>query len=259
MMDKEKFLASGLLEQYVLRLTTPEEDQEVERFANAFPEIAKEIEEMRFSLEQYAQQYAVPPPPKVKKSILEQIDALETANNGVPSSATKSSLGVFSRWASVLLLGVYVIFGVIMTLRYQSIKKENLQLLKNLEHCESDSKNSNRKLDIIALIEDRKTQPVYLKGSALSPASQAIVYWNPQSKLAYLNPYALSAPPKGKQYQIWADVDGKMISLGLIDLKVVDFQKINHIDRAVSLNITIEPLGGSKSPNVSQLLANGLI
>jgi anti-sigma-K factor RskA len=257
MMDKEKFLASGLLEQYVLRLTTPEEDQEVERFANAFPEIAKEIEEMRFSLEQYAQQYAVPPPPKVKKSILEQIDALE--NNRVPSSASRSSLGVFSRWASILLLGVYVIFGVIMTLRYQAIKKENLQLQKNLEHCESGSKNSNRKLDIIALIEDRKTQPVYLKGSALSPAAQAIVYWNPQSKVAYLNPYALSAPPHGKQYQIWADVGGKMISLGLIDPKVVDFQKINHIDRAVSLNITIEPLGGSKSPNVSQLLANGLI
>jgi anti-sigma-K factor RskA len=257
MMDKEKFLASGLLEQYVLRLTTPEEDQEVERFANAFPEIAKEIEEMRFSLEQYAQQYAVPPPPKVKKSILEQIDALE--NNQVPSSATRSSLGAFSRWASILLLGVYVIFGVIMTLRYQAIKKENLQLQKNLEHCESGSKNSNRKLDIIALIEDRKTLPVYLKGSALSPAAKAIVYWNPQSKLAYLNPYALPAPPQGKQFQIWADVNGKMISLGLIDPKVVDFQKINHIDRAVSLNITIEPLGGSKSPNVSQLLANGLI
>lgn len=256
-MDKEKFLASGLLEQYVLRLTTPEEDQEVERFANAFPEIAKEIEEMRFSLEQYAQQYAVPPPPKVKKSILEQIDALE--NNQVPSSATRSSLGAFSRWASILLLGVYVIFGVIMTLRYQAIKKENLQLQKNLEHCESGSKNSNRKLDIIALIEDRKTLPVYLKGSALSPAAKAIVYWNPQSKLAYLNPYALPAPPQGKQFQIWADVNGKMISLGLIDPKVVDFQKINHIDRAVSLNITIEPLGGSKSPNVSQLLANGLI
>jgi anti-sigma-K factor RskA len=109
------------------------------------------------------------------------------------------------------------------------------------------------------LIEDRKTQPVYLKGSALAPAAQAIVYWNPQSKLAYLNPYALPTPPQGKQYQIWADVDGKMISLGLIDPKVVDFQKINHIDRAVSLNITIEPLGGSKSPNVAQLLANGLI
>jgi hypothetical protein len=184
---------------------------------------------------------------------------LETANNRAPSSAAIPSAGVFSRWASFLLLGIYVIFGVIMTLRYQSIKKENLQLQKNLESCKSESKISNRKLDIIALIEDRKTQPVYLKGSAISPAAKAIVYWNPQSKLAYLNPYALPAPPQGKQYQIWADVGGKMISLGLIDLKVVDFQKINHIDRAVSLNITIEPLGGSESPNVAQLLANGLI
>lgn len=259
MMDKEKFLASGLLEQYVLRLTTPEEDQEVERFANAFPEIAKEIEEMRYSLEQYAQQYAVPPPSKMKESIMNQIDAMDTANQGVASATPQSATAFFSRWTSFLLLGIYVVFGVIMTLRYQNIKNENSQLQHDLNECQSETKEIKRKLDIIALIEDRKTLPVYLKGSALSPSAQAIVYWNPESNSAYLNPYALPAPPQGKQYQIWADVDGKMISLGLIDPQVEDFQKISHINRAVSLNITIEPLGGSKSPNVSQLLANGLI
>lgn len=258
-MDKEKFLASGLLEQYVLRLTTPEEDQEVERFANAFPEIAKEIEEMRYSLEQYAQQYAVPPPSSIKKSIMNQIDAMDAANQSIMPSTPQSFAGFFSRWTSFLLLGVYVIFGVIMTLRYQNVKNENSQLQHDLNECQSETKDINRKLDIIALIEDRKTLPVYLKGSALSPSAQAIVYWNSQSNSAYLNPYALPTPPEGKQYQIWADVDGKMISLGLIDPKEKDFQKISHINRAVSLNITIEPLGGSKSPNVSQLLANGLI
>ena len=38
-MNKEEFLTSGLIEQYVLGLTSPEEDRIVERFAEEYPEI----------------------------------------------------------------------------------------------------------------------------------------------------------------------------------------------------------------------------
>ena len=61
-MDKERFLKTGLLEQYVLGLTTPEEDLEVERYAESFPEIQSEIDSMRSAMEEYARQYSIPPP-----------------------------------------------------------------------------------------------------------------------------------------------------------------------------------------------------
>ena len=60
-MNKERFLASGLIEQYVLGLTTPDEAQEVERYARAYPEVQAEIDALRGAIEQYAAQYAVPP------------------------------------------------------------------------------------------------------------------------------------------------------------------------------------------------------
>ena len=41
MKDKESILQSGLLEQYVLGLTTPEQNKEVESYAQAYPEIKK--------------------------------------------------------------------------------------------------------------------------------------------------------------------------------------------------------------------------
>jgi anti-sigma-K factor RskA len=259
MMDKEKFLASGLLEQYVLHLTTDEEDQMVELYAESFPEIAKEMEEMRNGLEQYAQKYAVPPPSNVKKDIMKQIEELEAQGNRATNNFFTKPSRALPRWASFLLLGVYVLFGLIMTLRHQAIKKENNQLLQEIQNCQTSSQQVKKQIAIAALIEDKMTQPIYLNGSALSPAAKAIVYWNPTENHAYLHPYALPAPPHGKQYQIWADVDGKMINLGLINPQGSDIQEIKRIDRAVSLNITIEPMGGSNAPNVKQLLANGLI
>ena len=54
-MDKERFLESGLLEQYVLGLTSEEETREVERYAQAFPEIRAEIDLLRKAVRQYAE------------------------------------------------------------------------------------------------------------------------------------------------------------------------------------------------------------
>ena len=55
-MDKERFLQSGLLEQYVLGLTSEEENEEVERYARAFPEIQSEIDILQIAVMQYAEE-----------------------------------------------------------------------------------------------------------------------------------------------------------------------------------------------------------
>jgi len=62
-------------------------------------------------------------------------------------------------------------------------------------------------------------------------------------------------------YQLWADVDGDMLSLGTFDaaLAIIDAIPMDYLDRATSLNITVEPKGGSKHPTVSTLTANILI
>lgn len=56
-------------------------------------------------------------------------------------------------------------------------------------------------------------------------------------------------------YQMWADVEGEMINMGLIDNKK-DLLAMNYIENAESLNITIEPLGGSEHPDVSRSISN---
>jgi hypothetical protein len=50
-----------------------------------------------------------------------------------------------------------------------------------------------------------------------------------------------------------------MIPLGLIQPNDGDMHPIQYVPQAASLNITIEPLGGSKHPTVSKLMASGVI
>jgi len=53
-------------------------------------------------------------------------------------------------------------------------------------------------------------------------------------------------------YQMWADVEGVMINMGIIE-RNKEMLAMNYIENAESLNITIEPSGGSDHPNVLNL------
>ena len=55
-MDKEQFLKSGLLEQYALGLTTPEETAAVERYIQAFPDIRHKAASLKKEIDEYTKQ-----------------------------------------------------------------------------------------------------------------------------------------------------------------------------------------------------------
>lgn len=256
-MDKNKFLTSGLLEQYVLRLTSPEEDELVEHYAEAFPEIKKEIENMRDGLEQYAQQYAVAPPEHMKGKIMEEISRLETTPT--PNTAPPRRIPSYWSWARTGMVAAYAILGIFLAARYWNLRQEHQRLTQQLENCSAEKIELTKDAGIVALLRDQTTQSILLKGTPLAPQAQALVLWNEGNGGAVLNLLNLPPPPPNQQYQIWADVAGKMISVGLLDWSKNQWQAIQYLDQATSLNITLEPRGGSKEPTVARLVANGLI
>ncbi|MBK6901788.1 MAG: anti-sigma factor [Saprospirales bacterium] len=70
----------------------------------------------------------------------------------------------------------------------------------------------------------------------------------------------LPPPRKVKATRVWGDVDGKMVSAGIVKCPSRNpLQEIKFIRKASSLNITLEPESGSKEPTVAQLQANGLV
>lgn len=82
-----EFIASGLLELYVMGAASPEDSQEVEAMAAAHPEVRQELDQLQQSLQQYAQAHAVKPRSTVKTLLMATIDYMERMASGeLPSS-----------------------------------------------------------------------------------------------------------------------------------------------------------------------------
>jgi anti-sigma-K factor RskA len=244
-MDKASFLESGLLEQYALGIVTPAEEREVEAHLEEFPELREELEQMRQAMEAYALNHAIPPPADAKNQLFRDIEGLEKQ----VAAPEPSSLPT---WLIAACLTALCIACGLSLWQINNLHKENQTLVNGLEEC-------SRSNDQYALISDPSTRPIQLQGSTNAPTASALVYWNPEQKKALLSAAALPPLPADEQYQIWADVDHVMLSLGTIDKDQIAFQNIEYLDKATSLNITIEPLGGSKTPNVARLVANRVI
>ena len=263
MMDKDYILNSGLLEQYILGLTTPEESREVEHYAELYPEVKDELHAMGQAMEEYAKQFAIPAPPGIKNAILSEIDSMEQEAQVIQMNGTPKRK---VNWAAWLSGAAAVLFGI-FTLQYYSassvLQTELNQVKSEFQAyqvaCETNQAEQAESQKLFAMLSNERTIPVRLKGTNLAPEAQAVVYWNDKSESAYLNILNLPKPPEGKQYQIWADVEGKMVNMGLVSERSESFQVLNFIDHPESFNITLEPLGGSEEPTVSLLFVNGKV
>ena len=268
-MDKDKFLQTGLLEQYVLGLTDEKESAEVERYAKAFPELAKDIEEMRKALEQYAMQYVEMPPKELKARVMHSIDQEErmhhssNGNGRIPTRQTNSWRNSFFNWSLYAAIAVLGAFAFIFQQGKVGAEKNYSQLSAKFEAFKTEcEKNQRDKADIernYAFFQHPATLPVKLEGSTLAPEAQAIAYLNHGQKVACINLTRLPAPPEGKTYQLWADVEGHMINMGVVDAQSEGLQMVKYIENAESLNLTLEPVGGSEEPTVELLYANGAV
>lgn len=235
-MDKEQFLKSGLLEQYALGLTTPEETAAVERYIQAFPDIRHKAASLKKEIDEYTKQSL----PQI------QLAAGKRAQ-------TSGSMPAWATWTVAALFGACVFFGYAWYNANGQLKANEQALL----NCQIEHVACLETAQMLAFLEHEDTRPVYLNGTDRLPQAKALVYWNHTAKSAYFNPIRLPEAPAGSQYQIWADVAGVMINMGLIEPENLHLQALRYIPQAESLNITIEPKGGSEHPTVSQLCLNG--
>ena len=87
------------------------------------------------------------------------------------------------------------------------------------------------------------------------PEAKVVSYVNHKTKSVVINTERLPKLDAEHDYQMWADVEGEMINMGVIS-KDKNLLAMNYIDHAESLNITIEPAGGNDHPTVSRLVTN---
>jgi anti-sigma-K factor RskA len=260
-MDSNKIIEDGLLEQYLLGELGEDLQLEIEEALQKDESLRVLYKDMEQDFERIAFENAISPPPGVRKSLKDHLES-EPGENGLhmlnsdkkASSVQKGRLLVAASLAAIFALSSFWLYD-----RWQTAE-ENLQLVKDqtsdlqnrLVTLEKNIQESNSRF---RKINNANVIPFLLEGNEISPKSKAVAYVNHTTKEIIVSPQALTPLDEYHTYQMWADVDGEMVNMGLVPIDD-ELIALEYIEGAESLNITIEPANGSEHPTVERLISS---
>lgn len=260
-MDRKRILEEGLLESYLLGTLDKQEEKKLLETLEKDEWLRRELSELEKEFELLGFENAITPPPKVRDQLIHKL-SLETAVSERPPRDKKSENGLFSSgrllvaasMAAVFALGAFWFYRQWQSTvgDFENLQQQTVVLQERLDILEQRYQNTQTRYTSIS---KPGIIPLYLVGNEQSPGSSVIAYINHQEKTVIVNSSGLKPLEAGKTYQMWADVEGEMINMGLLPSSE-DYIPLRYIDKAESLNITVEPAGGSEHPTVENLISN---
>ena len=249
MKDKiQSFLDSDLLEKYLLGATTDLENLQVERYIALYPEVQKVYNELQENLEIFAKLHAVEAPLGLKDKILTRIKSERSGRKRFISYAIAASI------TAIMFAGISYFFWN----QNQNLQEENSVVSNKIKLLEENMKEQLEDVrNQFIVLNNPQTKKYTVKGNQKAKDLKVVAYINPVKKLSYINVSKLPNIPESQCFQMWAEVNGKMINLGIIE-EAGDQQKLMalpYADNAVGY-ITIEPKGGNELPSVNNIVAN---
>ena len=249
MKDKIKiFLDSDLLEQYLLGTTSDEETLQAERYIAMYPEVRKTYIELQENLEAFAKMHAIKTPEGLKDKILNRIAA---------ENAGKKKIYKYFIAASLIAL-IFTGASYFFWNQNQSLQEENIIVNNKIQNLEKTMRLQLEEVrNQFIVLHNPKTKRLNVNGNNKAKELKAVAYINPVKKLSYINVSKLPNLPEDQCYQMWAEVNGEMINLGIIK-EANDSEKLTPLpygENAIGY-ITIEPTGGNTTPTVENIVAN---
>ncbi len=266
-MDIENYIKSGILEKYVLGLSTHEERKEIERLAKEYPEIDAYICELHDCMNLCSEANDIPANKQPEhKSGCKTFHLNTKASNLVVerdsglllnSLGYKAIAGIASTFAIVLAMLAWYFF------HDRQNAQERLALLSTqFHHLKIDNESlkhyNDRLVQQHVVLRDINTMHVTLRGCNYASKAEGIVYWNKDHGKAYLSVCNMPSIPEGHKYHVWADIDGKHQKIGMISSSQADsLHSLSFTEKCSSFYITLEKDGPCQKPSIEQMLVQG--
>jgi anti-sigma-K factor RskA len=258
MMDKKSLLEHGLLEQYLLGELNAIQCEQIEKILASDAKLKAHFDALEVNFENLGLDNSIPPPTVVKSQLLAHIKIASRETSKVvaldPNNYTKFYLGIAASIATLLMIGSFWMYSQLseVKLQLQTVETNNTELNTTIETLNTELERTN---SFYTGLVNPDTEQYILKGNALAPDAKVVSYVNHKSKSVVINTERLPELDGDHDYQMWADVEGEMIDMGVISKEKI-LITMAYIDHAESLNITIEPAGGNDHPTVARLVTN---
>ena len=270
-------ISSGKLELYVAGVLSEREMTDVANIAMENVEIAHEIEviekvmvaflsPIEFSLGEKEKEVEID---EILGKIHSQAAPPAEAVAPQPPPAPVKEIRRVNWLAAALLIGLIVATGLAIWLAAENktlsgqvadLRSKDQQIADDNGKFKDKISRIEQQVGIMRSILTKRIELTTVKGNKITnPDNYILAYWNPNTQQVMLVDAKLPELSPGQQYQLWALYDGKPIDAGVFDYKTLQvsssFQK--NIANAQAFAVTVEPVGGSKTPTLSNLCLMG--
>ncbi|MEO9510741.1 MAG: anti-sigma factor [Flavobacteriaceae bacterium] len=249
MKEKVKiFLDSDILEKYLVGDTSKEENLKAERYIAMYPEVRNTYQELQENLEAFAKMYAKKTPEGLKEIILHSAKKEQVAGKK------------FFRYTIAASVAIMVFAGssYFFWNQNKNLQKENTLVTNQIKYLEQNMKNQLEDVrNQFIVLNNPDTKRYTLNGKKEARELKAVAYINPVKKLSYINVSNVPNLPENQCFQMWAEVNGELVNLGVIK-QFDDKDKLlalPYAENAIGY-ITVEPKGGNTAPTVQNIVAN---
>ena len=143
--------------------------------------------------------------------------------------------------------------GKLADLISQNQKLASENIINSARYKEADKR--------LALFNKPGNKTIKLSGLPIAPHASVLVQWNSVSGDLFISGNNLPALPSGKQYQLWAIIDGKPVDAGIVslDAEINGIYEMNKISKAQAFAVSLEKEGGSLVPTMEAIYVMGSI
>ncbi|MBC3845076.1 anti-sigma factor [Winogradskyella echinorum] len=248
------FLKSNLLNKYLLDETSIEETKEVEHFISFYPEAASAYEKLQDNLEIIAKAGAVDVPNDILANILESLD--EKNDTKVIQLVQKRK----TPWYSIAASAAAVLFAATSFMLYQknqNLNEENNVVIEEIFDLRSDIENNNTKLDELSRellkLNNPDSKKYVINGNERAKNLKTVAYINPVEKTSMIDVITLPQLPEEQYYEIWAELQDRMVNLGILDESDRKLKQIPYMEDALALSIKIGTKGNNTNENDTEV------
>ncbi|GAB4155446.1 MAG: hypothetical protein Tsb0033_04750 [Winogradskyella sp.] len=248
------FLNSNLLNKYLVGETSSEETAEVEFFIRNYPEAEEAYEKLQNNLEIIAKAGAVDVPKHILGNILEALD--ETNNTKVIQLVQHKK----TSWFSIAATAAAVLFAASTFFLYQKnqvLLDENNVVIDEIYDLRSDIAKNNAMLSELSLelnkLNDPDARKYIINGNDRAKDLKTVAYINPVEKTSMIDVIKLPELPEDQHYQIWAELQDRMVNLGILDESDRKLKQIPYMEDALALSIKIGKDGDNTNENNTEV------
>lgn len=248
---------SGLLELYAIGDLSVNDRAAVAQALKDFPVLKQDLFEIEQALQFYGKIHGITPPSNTLDNILKEIkdNPAKPAepNSAVETANSKPNSG--SAWSNWLLAGLIAVLAITAGTSWNNGRNAKKELIALQQDCDKLQQAHDTKIAVYAAANDYDNDIVKIGATEKYPDTKIVLYTNPEKNRNILQLDNLPQITADQSFQLWSLKDGQdPIPLDVFDVSNNKLIQVTLEENTNAYAITIEPKGGSQSPNLADLI-----